>query len=39
LIFLQNPAVKSLLDQLHVHYEPATRPFTAALSTVHNHEH
>jgi urease accessory protein UreE len=39
LIFLQNPAVKSLLDQLHVHYEPATRPFTAALSTVHAHEH
>ena len=39
LIFLQNPAVKSLLDQLHVPYEPAVRPFTAALSTVQPHEH
>ncbi len=38
LIFLQNPAVKSLLDQLHVAYEPAIRPFTAALSTVHAHD-
>jgi urease accessory protein len=31
LIFLQNPAVRSLLEQLHVHYETGQREFTAAL--------
>jgi urease accessory protein len=38
LIFLQNPAVRSLLEQLHVHYETGTRPFTAALAHV-GHTH
>jgi len=39
LIFLQNPAVRSLLDQLHVHYTVDARPFTAALAnTGHSHE-
>ena len=38
LIFLQNPAVRSLLDQLHVHFESDTRPFTAALANV-GHSH
>jgi urease accessory protein len=38
LIFLQNPAVRSVLEQLHVHFETDTRPFTAALATVgHGH--
>ena len=32
LIFLQNPAVRSLLEQLHVPYTTDTRPFTAALA-------
>jgi urease accessory protein len=32
LIFLQNPAVRSLLDQLHVSYTADSRPFTAALA-------
>ena len=32
LVFLQNPAVKSVLEQLHVHYETDVRPFTAALA-------
>jgi urease accessory protein UreE len=31
LIFLQNQAVRSLLEQLHVHYETGQREFTAAL--------
>jgi urease accessory protein UreE len=31
LIFLQNPAVRSLLEQLHVHFETDDRAFTAAL--------
>jgi urease accessory protein len=31
LIFLQNPAVRSLLEQLHAHFEIDERPFTAAL--------
>jgi urease accessory protein UreE len=38
LIFLQNPAVRSVLEQLHVHFETDTRPFTAALATV-GHSH
>jgi len=37
LIFLQNPAVRSLLEQLHVHFHMDVRPFTAALATVHAH--
>jgi urease accessory protein len=32
LIFLENPAVRSLLDQLHVAYIADKRPFTAALA-------
>jgi urease accessory protein len=40
LIFLQNPAVRSLLEQLHVHYETGQREFTAALVNVgHSHAH
>ncbi|HEX4998212.1 MAG TPA: urease accessory protein UreE [Terriglobia bacterium] len=31
LIFLESPAVKSLLDQLHAEYTTDSRPFTAAL--------
>jgi urease accessory protein len=38
LVFPQNPAVKSLLDQLHAKYEPDMRPFTAALVTT-GHSH
>ena len=38
LIFLQNPAVRSLLEQLHVPFETAERPFTAALANV-GHSH
>jgi len=38
LIFLQNPAVRSLLEQLHVPFENAERPFTAALANV-GHSH
>jgi urease accessory protein len=38
LIFLQNPAVRSVLEQLHAHFEMDTRPFTAALATV-GHSH
>jgi urease accessory protein len=38
LIFLQNPAVRSLLEQLHVHFEAGERPFTAALANV-GHSH
>src|SRR5437867_1694364 len=38
LIFLQNPAVRSLLDQLHAHFETGIRPFTAALVNV-GHSH
>src|SRR5262245_38087689 len=38
LIFLQNPAVRSLLEQLHVPFENAQRPFTAALANV-GHSH
>jgi urease accessory protein len=37
LIFLQNPAVRSLLEQLHVRFETGERPFTAALANVHTH--
>jgi urease accessory protein UreE len=38
LIFLQNPAVRSLLEQLHAHFETGERPFTAALAnTGHSH--
>ena len=37
LIFLQNPAVRSLLEQLHVPFETGERPFTAALANVHSH--
>jgi urease accessory protein len=38
LIFLQNPAVRSLLEQLHVPFETGTRPFTGALANV-GHTH
>ena len=38
LIFLQNPAVRSLLEQLHVHFEMDQRPFTAALANI-GHSH
>jgi urease accessory protein UreE len=38
LIFLQNPAVRSLLEQLHVHFETGRRPFTAALANI-GHSH
>jgi urease accessory protein UreE len=38
LIFLQNPAVRSLLEQLHVRFETAERGFTAALVNV-GHSH
>jgi urease accessory protein len=38
LVFLQNPAVRSLLDQLHAHYHTDNRPFTAALANV-GHSH
>src|SRR5204863_9640696 len=38
LIFLENPAVRSLLDQLHVHYTTDSRPFTAALAHI-GHSH
>jgi urease accessory protein UreE len=38
LIFLQNPAVRSLLEQLHVHYTTDARPFTAALANI-GHSH
>ncbi|HYR43066.1 MAG TPA: urease accessory protein UreE [Terriglobia bacterium] len=38
LIFLQNPAVRSLLEQLHVPFESGERPFTAALANV-GHSH
>ena len=34
LIFLQNLAVRSLLEQLHAHFESGERPFTAALVNV-----
>ena len=34
LIFLQNPAVRSLFEQLHVPFETGERPFTAALTNV-----
>jgi urease accessory protein len=38
LIFLQNPAVRSLLEQLHVDFDLDERPFTAALANV-GHAH
>jgi len=38
LIFLQNPAVRSLLEQLHVEFATDRRPFTAALANV-GHSH
>lgn len=34
LIFLQNPAVRSLLEQLHARFETGKRPFTAALVNI-----
>jgi urease accessory protein len=34
LIFLQNPAVRSLLEQLHAHFETDERAFAAALVNV-----
>jgi len=34
LIFLQNPAVRSLLEQLHAHFETSERAFTAAVVNV-----
>jgi urease accessory protein len=40
LIFPENPAVRSLLDQLHVEYTTDARPFTAALANIgHAHDH
>jgi len=38
LICLQNPAVRSLFEQLHVSYSSAERSFTAALANV-GHSH
>ena len=38
LIFLQNPAVRSLLEQLHASFDTGERPFTAALVNV-GHSH
>ena len=38
LVFLQNPAVRSLLEQLHIPFESGSRPFTAALANV-GHSH
>ena len=38
LIFLENPAVRSLLDQLHAQYTTDARPFTAALANI-GHAH
>jgi urease accessory protein UreE len=37
LIFPQNPAVRSLLEQMQVQFETDRRPFTATLSTGHTH--
>jgi urease accessory protein UreE len=37
LVFLQNPAVRSLLEQLRADFTTDQRPFTAALATVHAH--
>jgi urease accessory protein len=37
LICLQNAAARSLFDQLHVHYELDSRPFTGVLTTGHSH--
>lgn len=34
LVFLQNPSVRSLLEQLHVPFTTSERPFTAALASV-----
>ena len=34
LVLLQTPAVRSLLEQLHAHFETGARPFTAALVNV-----
>ena len=38
LVFLQNAAVRGLLEQLHVQFETGERPFTAALANV-GHSH
>jgi urease accessory protein len=38
LVFLQNPAVRSLLEQLHAHFESGQRSFTAALANA-GHSH
>jgi urease accessory protein UreE len=38
LVFLQNPAVRSLLEQLHVPYTMDAQPFTAALANI-GHSH
>src|SRR5262245_58634149 len=37
LIFPQNPAVRSLLEQMQVQFETDTRPFTATLASGHTH--
>jgi hypothetical protein len=37
LIFLQNASVRSLLEQLHAHFETGERPFTAALAHIGHH--
>lgn len=37
LIFLQNPAVRSLLEQLRIPFDTAMRPFTGALASLHEH--
>ena len=38
LVFLANPAVRSLLEQLHVPFETDERPFTGALANI-GHSH
>ena len=38
LIFLQSPAVRSLLEQVHLPFETGERPFTAALANL-GHSH
>lgn len=37
LVFPQNPAVRSLLEQMQVPFETDIRPFTATLATGHTH--
>jgi urease accessory protein len=37
LVFLQSPAVRSLLEHLRIPFETDTRPFTGALANVYEH--